>query len=90
MGAGRATPAGLYGLGGGHGDEFAFVGSGAGGAFGGSCSGLGDCTWTVSHRMLPFFTHNVLPFLDAWQLLWVMIGALWLSALPACGMKNEE
>lgn len=40
----------------------------------------------VSHRMLPFFTHNFLPFLDAWQpmwLLWVMTGALWLSALLA-------
>lgn len=40
----------------------------------------------VSHRMIPFFTASALPFLDAWRpmwLLWIMVGALWLSALPA-------
>jgi len=40
----------------------------------------------VSHRMLPFFTAGVLPFLDAWRpawLLWAIVGALWLSALLA-------
>jgi len=40
----------------------------------------------VSHRMLPFFTAGVLPFLDAWRpawLLWAIVGALWVSALLA-------
>lgn len=40
----------------------------------------------VAHRMIPFFTQSVLPFLDAWQpmwLLWLMLSALWLSGLIA-------
>jgi uncharacterized protein involved in response to NO len=40
----------------------------------------------VSHRMIPFFSASALPLLDAWRpqwLLWVMVGLLWLEALPA-------
>ena len=40
----------------------------------------------VSHRMIPFFTQSALPFLDAWRpmwLLWLLLGALWLSGLAA-------
>jgi uncharacterized protein involved in response to NO len=38
----------------------------------------------VSHRMLPFFTASVLPFIDAWRPNWllaVMCGTLAVSAL---------
>lgn len=38
---------------------------------------------TVSHRMIPFFSANVLPRLDAWRpnwLLWASLAALWLEA----------
>lgn len=40
----------------------------------------------VSHRMIPFFSASALPLLDAWRplwLLWVLVGLLWLEALPA-------
>jgi len=40
----------------------------------------------VSHRMIPFFSAAALPTLDAWRpnwLLWLLMGLLWLQALPA-------
>lgn len=39
--------------------------------------------FTVSHRMIPFFTASAVPVLDAWRpmwLLWVGVAVLWLEA----------
>ncbi len=36
---------------------------------------------TVAHRMLPFFTANVLPFVSSWRPMWLLpplVGGLWL------------
>lgn len=38
----------------------------------------------VAHRMIPFFTANVVPFIDAWRPVWllaVLIGASWAQGL---------
>lgn len=47
---------------------------------------LAPAFWTVSHRMLPFFTASALPLLDSWRpnwLLWTVLAVLGLSGAGA-------